>query len=115
MRPRGQVAAPRLGEHDLDRGLVRAFRLKFARRTARDDLAGIDDRDPIAMSLRFLDVVRCHHARPLFCLQLFNPIANLKADLWIEPRRWLVEKEKLRIVDQRERYSQPLFLSAGER
>ena len=93
----------------------RAFLLQLARRADRDDHSVIDDRDAIAETLRFLDVMRRHQNGAFLRAQLLDQVANLEAHLRIEPGRRLVEKKHLRIVDQREREREALLLSAGER
>jgi hypothetical protein len=116
VRPDGKrVAGPGLRKSNFDRGLVRAFRLQLARRTAGDNQTVIDNRDAIAQPFRFLDVVRRHDDRPLLGAQFLDQIANLQANLRIEAAGRLIEEEHLRVVDESERDGEPLFLSAGKR
>src|SRR5258708_2397953 len=95
--------------------VLRAERLDQLPRTAqRDDLAVIDDRDAIAKNLRFVHVVRRQDGGLSRRLELFDEIPELSPRLRVESRRRLVEKQPLRVNDDRPGEREPLLLSARE-
>ena len=55
------------------------------------------------------------HDGALLAPQVHDQVADFQARLRIEACRRLVQKQRLRIVEQRQRQRQPLFLPAGER
>ena len=88
---------------------------ELARRPERDDLAVVHDGHALAEPLRFVHVVRRQQNRPARALELFDQVPELAARLRIEPRRRLVEKQQLRVADERAREREPLLLPARKR
>src|SRR6185436_9394224 len=74
----------------------------------------IDDRDTIAQTLGFLHVVRGQNDRSPFRLELGDEVPELATRLRIESGGRLVEKQQLRIPDERAGDGEPLLLSAGQ-
>ena len=87
---------------------------KLERRAKRDNVAVIDDCNAIAEAFRFFHVVGREDDRPSFRLELGDQIPLLPPGLWIQPGRGLVEKEKLRIANERTGHSESLLLPAGQ-
>src|SRR6185503_783517 len=94
---------------DADRGH------ELARRPERDDLAVVHDGYALAEPLGFVHVVRRQHDRAAGALEFFDELPELAACLRIEPGRRLVEKQELRIADERAREREPLLLAARQR
>src|SRR5258705_1304504 len=92
---------------------VERFR-QLTRRSQRDHVTVIHDRDAIAKALRFLHVVRRKNDRPAFRLEHRDQVPQLPARLRIEAGRRLIQKEKLRISDERARDRKPLLLSTRQ-
>ena len=86
--------------------------LKAARRVERDDAARVDDGDAVAQPFGFFDVVRGEQNGALFPLQFLEENMDLRPNLGIEAGGRLVQKNELRIVQQRQSQRQPLLLSA---
>ncbi len=85
-----------------------------AGRPERDDLAAIHDRDAVAERRRFFHVMRGdeHGAAPF--AEMLDDLPQRLSRARIEARGGLVEKEELRITDQRAREGDALALAAGE-
>src|ERR671925_1034775 len=95
--------------------MVRAKRLhQLTRRAEGDDATVVDDRDAIAQALRFLHIVRRQHNRSPTLPQVANELPKLAARLRIEAGRRLVEKQQLRVADQRASERKSLLLSTRE-
>ena len=80
-----------------------------------DHLAVVHDRHAVAEPLGLVHVVRRQQDRPAGALELVDEIPELPARLRIEAGRRLVEKQQVRIADERAREREPLLLSARER
>ena len=65
--------------------------------------------------LGFVHVVGGQENRPAVLLEVLDQIPELPSCLRIEAGRRLVEKQQLRIADERARERQPLLLSARQR
>jgi tumor protein p53-inducible protein 3 len=74
----------------------------------------IDDGDPIAEPFRFFHVMRRQQHRTAARAISGHDVPELQATLRIEPGRRLVEKQDVRLADERTRNGQPLLLTAGE-
>ena len=74
----------------------------------------IDDRDTIAQTLGFLHIVRGQDDRSPFRLELGDEVPELATRLRIESGGRLVEKQQLRIPDERAGDGEPLLLAAGQ-
>src|SRR3954451_19166966 len=88
---------------------------QLRRRADIDDAAAVDDGNPIAQALRFFHQMRGEKDRFSARPNAADQIPDSAPRLRIEPRRQLIEKHQLRIVDQRERDEEALFLSARQR
>ena len=84
------------------------------RRSKRDDVAVIYDRDAIAKLFRFVHVMRGEDDRSSCRAKLLDQGPQLPSRLWIESRCRLVEKKKLRISDECAGDRETLLLSAGK-
>ena len=89
--------------------------IRLARRAGGDDAAAIDDRDPIAELLGLVDVVRGQQHRVAVAFHLRDFGVQFAARLRIEPGRRLVQKDELRVVDERQRDGEPLSLPSRQR
>ena len=74
----------------------------------------IDDGHAVAQPFGFFHVVRREENRSTFGAESRHHVPELEAALRIETRGWLVEKENVRIADERTRGCHPLFLTAGQ-
>ena len=73
-----------------------------AGRVESDDLAGMDDRDPVAESLGLVDVVGREQDRDLVAVaQVSDHLEQLVADARVEADRRLVEEQHLGLGDER--------------
>ena len=90
------------------------LRLELGGRALGDDLALVDDPDPVREDVGLLEVLRreedghaglASHQRDL--------VPDVGPALWIEPRRRLVEEEDPRAVDEREREVEPPLHAPG--
>jgi hypothetical protein len=75
----------------------------------------LDDRDAIAEPLRFLHQVCRHEHRLAAVADAAHQVPDRTPRLRVQPRRQLVEKDDLRIVDQGECDEETLLLSARKR
>src|ERR1035441_3349611 len=88
--------------------------LNLARRADGDDAAFVDDGHAVAEFLRLFDVVGGEEDGALLTAQVQHEFVDFEAGLGVEAGGGLVEKEHLRGVEQGQRQSKPLLLSAGE-
>src|SRR5687768_14956046 len=96
--------------------MVGAERLhQHARRAEGDGAAMIDDGDAIAQTLGLLHVMSRENDGASAGAKDADELPELSARLRIEARRRLVEKQKLRIADERAGERETLLLSAGQR
>src|SRR3989304_5380338 len=72
-----------------------------AGRTESDHLAAVDDRHPVTESLRLFHVVSGQQQRAPSPAQALDDLPDLAPRLGVEAGRGRVEKEQLRIADQR--------------
>src|SRR5438132_4691656 len=77
-------------------------------------LAVVHDRDPVAQPLRFFHVVRRQNYGTAAGAKLVDQIPELPSRLWIQSRRWLVQKKNLRVANESARDRETLLLSAGK-
>jgi small GTP-binding protein len=108
--PVGQLAVAL----ELDDVLGTERRDQLGRRAESENPAAIDDRHAIAQPCRLLHVVRGEQDRTAARLQLLDDLPDLPARGGVEPGGRLIEKEHLRIADQRTGERQALLLPAGE-
>ena len=76
-------------------------RLELGGRSLGDDLAVIDDDDPVREPVRFLEVLGGEEHRGAAVDELFDDVPQLGAPLRVEAGRGLVEEEDGRLVDER--------------
>ena len=87
---------------------------QLLRSAQRDDAAVIHDGDAVAQALGLIHVVRGENDGAARLLELVDQVPQMAARLGIEAGGRLVEKQQLRIADQRAGHGQPLLLPAGE-
>ena len=75
----------------------------------------VDDRDPVAEQLRFVEMMRGQQDRVAVLLHPQDVVVQLAPGLRIEPGRRLVEQHDLGLVHEREGQREPLTLAAGQR
>ena len=89
--------------------------LQLVRRSRDDDLAVVDDRDPVAV-LRLVHVVRRHEDRDVFLATKLADVApDVLARLRIEADRRFVQEENPGRMEQAARDLKPPLHPAGER
>ena len=88
--------------------------LQRRRRVLHQDLAVVDDGDPVAQLVRLFHVVRRQHHGDPFFTQPPHRIPHRNPALRIEPRRRLIQKQHLRPVRNRPRNLHPLRQPAGK-
>src|SRR4051812_41602760 len=95
--------------------MLGAQRFDQPRRCAEgDDLSVIDDRHSIAEYFGFVHVVGGQHCRATRRLELVDQVPQLPPRLGIQSRRRFIEKEQVRIADDRAGEGQALLLAAGQ-
>ena len=119
-RERGQdLGRERVGGPFVDRELHHVLGPEgghqLAWRSESNDLAMIQDGDPVAQAFGLLHVVGGEEHRPPARLQAFHDLPGLPPRLRIEAGRGLVQEEQLRVSDEGARQGQPLLLAARER
>ena len=77
-------------------------------------LSVIHDGHAVAQPLRLLHVMRRQNDRAPGLLQPIDQIPQMAPRLRIETCRRLIQKQQLRIADQRARHGQPLLLPARQ-
>src|SRR3954447_3558058 len=87
---------------------------QIRRRSFRDHLAVIDDRETVAETFGLVHVVSGEQYRTAIFLKFANDVPQLPATLRVEARRRLIQEQNSRIADQRRRGGEPLPLAAGE-
>ena len=100
-----------LMHHDLGRAQRRD---EPFRRVLRDQVAVIDDGNPVAEYFGFVHVMRCQQHRPARFAELCEDVPELPARLRIESCGRLVEEQQVGISCQGARDRQPLLLSSRE-
>ena len=88
---------------------------QFAGRLVGDQLAVVDDRDPVAQLLGFLEVVRGQHHRHALAVELGDQLPQLAAQLDVDAGGRLVEHQDRRRVDHRLGDQQPPLHPARQR
>src|SRR5678815_628995 len=78
----------------------------------RNDFSMVHDRDAITEARRFLHVMSRQQNRPTTRTKLFDYVPQRETCLWIEPGGRLIEKQQLRITDERTGNGEPLLLTA---
>ena len=113
-RPRqlGRRYAGREPEADRRRPALAVAEL--VRAALGDDRAARDDRDPVGEPLRLVHVVRGQEHGLAEVAQAGDHVPGLPARRGVEAGRRLVEKEEVRIADQRDADVEPSKLSSGE-
>ena len=81
----------------------------------RLDAAMLEEQRAVAQHLDAREVVRDEHDRAARALEFLDELPELAACLRIEAGRRLVEKQQLRIADERAREREPLLLAARQR
>ena len=90
------------------------LRLQRGRRPLRDDLAVVDDPDPIGERIGLLEVLRGEkHGDPVLAGEPRDLLPEGGPALRIEPRGRLVEEQDPRPVDESERKIEPALHPAG--
>src|SRR5277367_574812 len=79
-----------------------------------DNLAMVDDRQPIAEPLSLVHVVSGEQHGATFLLEDADDVPKLTAALRIKSGSWLVKKQNAGITDQSRGHRQPLLLAAGK-
>ena len=95
-------------DYQIDPVRPRHRRLESDRRIERDNLAAVDDRDPIAQRLGLVHVMRGERDRDLaFLAQRLQQIVHRAAALRVEADSRLIEEQYLRRMNQAARDFQP--------
>ncbi len=103
-------------EAHLDHVRARDRRLELQRRVERDELAVVDDRDPVAELVRLVHVVRReHHREVALAAEAIEHLPDRDARHGVEPGRRLVEDEDPRLVHEAARDLEPPPHAARER
>ncbi len=100
---------------DDDRLLRRMPSNQLLGRPDVDDPSSIDDGDAIAQSLRLFHQVRRQEHGLAARADTAHQFPDRSTGLRIESRRQLIEKDQLRVVDERKCDEQPLLLPARQR
>src|SRR5439155_1706480 len=109
-----RVQSPLLLARDAERHHVARDRaLQFFGRAFGDDLSVIDDRDPIAQRVRFVEVVGGQEDSGPAVVHATNLIPYARPALRIKPGRRLIEKQQLRSMHQAEPDIKAPLLAAG--
>src|ERR1700690_4206666 len=87
---------------------------ELARRPQRNGLAVVDDADAVTQALSFVHVVRRQQHGAPAPLEALDDVPKLQARLGVEPRRWLIEEDELRVSDERACDGEALLLPPGE-
>src|SRR6267378_678157 len=87
---------------------------QISRRSFRNQLAMVDDGEPVAQAFSLVHVMSRKQYRATTSLKGANDVPQLTATLRIEPGSRLVKKKNLRISHQRSSDSQALALPAGQ-
>ena len=98
-----------------DDGFFLRSRDQLAGRLVGDHPAVMDDRDPVAQLLGFLEVMRGQDDRDALAVQLADVVPQLPAELDIDPRGRLVEHQDRRRMDHRLGDQQPPLHAARQR
>src|SRR5690606_30107202 len=101
-------------ERDRD-DLARDLALERLRRALGNDLAVVDDRDPVAQRVRLVEIVRRDEYRHPFAAKPADLVPHPRAALRIQPGRRLVEEQRLRRMNDAERYVDAPALTARVR
>ena len=88
-------------------------RLSSVGRALGDDLAVVDDRDPVAERVGLVEVVRGEEDGHALVAQPADLVPHVRAALRVEAGGRLVEEDDLRLVDDAERDVDPAALAAG--
>ncbi|MNG06897.1 hypothetical protein D3C84_901700 [compost metagenome] len=65
-----------------------------------DDVAAIDDGDPVRQLIRFVQVLRRQQYSRARLDELADRIPHLRAGPWIKTSRWLIQEDERRLRDQ---------------
>src|SRR5262249_39747867 len=87
---------------------------ELARCALRDDLAAAKDGDAVGQLLRLVEVVRGQEDRLSELLERADRLPRRPPGCGVESGRRLVEKNQLRVADEREAEVQPAALAARE-
>src|SRR5262245_49521751 len=88
---------------------------ELSRRAEGPDLPEVHDRDPVALPLGLLHLVRRHEdRRSRLGAQELEAVPDDPAGRWVEPERRLVEEEHLRLLQEGGRDLEPAQHPAGE-
>ena len=113
--PGQPLAVVRILRHDLD-GRLADLGLQLRGRALGDDLAVVDDPDPVGEHVRLLEVLRRQEdGDALVAREAPDLLPERRAALRVEPGGRLVEEEDRRVVDQRERQVEPALHPARVR
>src|SRR4029077_758275 len=85
---------------------------QLGRRAFGNDLAVVDDREPVAQAFGLVHVMRGQQHCAAIALKVANNVPELAAALRIESGRRFVEKKNSWISHERRGYGQALALSA---
>ena len=97
---RGGSVRVRLSQREFDHVLATQADDQFVRRASGDDLAVVDDGNPIAEPFRFVEIVRRDQNGPSLSAVGANDFPQLAPRPGIESRRRLIEKQEFGIADQ---------------
>ena len=109
-RPARRVFSKNLHHLRLD-----VLRHQRTRRAFRHDASAIEDGQPVAQPLGLIHEMRRQQQRFALCHQAFEAFPDQMPRLRIEPGGGFVEKQQIRVIDQRARQRQPSFHAAGQR
>ena len=87
---------------------------QFLRSSQRNDLSVVHNRHAVAQPLGLIHIVRGQDDGATGLLQAIDQVPQVTPRLRIKPRCRLVEKQQLRIADQRAGHRQPLLLASRE-
>src|SRR4051794_19855722 len=87
---------------------------QFRRRSERNHMPVIDNRNAIAQSLGFVHVMRCKNYCSSGRPKLLDQSPELATRLRVESRRRLVKKQQIGITNKRARNRETLLLSTGQ-
>src|SRR5437868_6068549 len=88
---------------------------QFAGRALGDGLAMVHNGYAVAEPFGLVHIMRGQQDGTARSLKLLNEVPQLTASLRIKTCRRFIEKQQIRVADQRARQSQPLLLSTRER
>jgi len=96
----GQIVVP-AGQLEADNFLLIDAAFETLGRVEGNDLAGIDDANPVGELVRFLHIVGRQQDGVTLLLKLGDQLPDPARSLWIEPQRRLIQKENRGASEER--------------